>query len=409
MHQIGRVVNFGQKERGSMPEPGSPRLGVSVKQDLRVRATLLARVQTVQLLKMSEGKIADLIKQVESDPLFERLLYPLRPEWKIVRYKPHPRTRLSSSFYDIDQKPLAGDTPADVSGLLKDSHGVMSLIRKMGREKFEKYFLRAEENVSVPALAAECGVKEAEVHAVRDFLLTYSVRAEIFDPSARNASNGAAPTLGARRITRLARLEVLPDGEVFFEFLSPHLARGRYDIHYDRLQFLTRSPALKPEERRRLKAFVRRLELINWRQNTLYRILDLLCHGQRNYLASRDTLTKAPFTQRQMARKLSVAPSTVNRAIQNRSLLLPWGEELLLEELFHARKDLCVDVLESLAERDPAFERLTDTEVQNRLVEKVGFPIPRRTVNTYRRFLAGGGATGGIPSVPPSPPAPPGK
>jgi DNA-directed RNA polymerase specialized sigma54-like protein len=145
---------------------------------------------------------------------------------------------------------------------------------------------------------------------------------------------------------------------------------------------------MTPEQKRHLKAFVRRLELINWRQNTLFRVVDLLCHHQRSFLGDQDSLKRAPITQRQMSRKLAVAPSTVNRAIQERSLVLPWGEEVLLEELFCSRKDLCVDALEHLESKDQGFSRLADRELLDRLKEIVGVSVPRRTLNTYRRLAA---------------------
>jgi membrane peptidoglycan carboxypeptidase len=110
-------------------------------------------------------------------------------------------------------------------------------------------------------------------------------------------------------------------------------------------------------------------------------------HAQRRFLASREATDKSPLTQRSLARHLAVAPSTINRAIQGRSLVLPWGEEVLLEDLFCTRKSLCVDVLEALAVDDADFTDRTDEELQARLKERLGLPVPRRTVNSYRRLL----------------------
>ena len=166
-----------------------PRLGLTQKGDLRLRAQLLARVQTVQLLRMGETQIAELIRGIETDPLFQRLLYPATKEWKVVRFQPHPRTRLSGSFYEVDERVMSADAPADVSSLLEERKGVLEIIQRIGREAFEKHFLRAEEALAPEALAETLGLIPADVKRLQDFLLAFSVRAEFFDPSTRSGTD----------------------------------------------------------------------------------------------------------------------------------------------------------------------------------------------------------------------------
>jgi len=358
--------------------PPRPQLNISAKLDTRLRGTLVARVQTAQLLKMGEPDIAKLIKEIESDPLFLKMLYPPKPDWKIVRFQPHPRTSLSHAFYELNDQLLPQDTPADVVQLLENRRGLREKIRGMGPEAFERYFLRADENLSPEEAGEACGLTPEEVRQVQDFLLEFSVHAEFFDRSSKSV-----PGI---RVVRLGRVQ-MTDDDVFIEWNSPHLARGRYEIQYDRMEELIRKGLLAPEEKRHLKALIHRLELVNWRQSALYRIVYLLCYTQRDYLAQRDTMKRRSITQRRMARQLSVAPSTVNRAVQGRSLILPWGEELLLEELFCSRKELCLDALDALDAADKDFKDRTDNELRERLKKSLGFTVPRRTVNTYRRQL----------------------
>lgn len=363
-----------------------PHLSLSNQAGVRLRGQLLARVQAVQLLNLAEPDVAKLIKEIEGDPLFNQMLYPSQREWKVLKFQPHPRTRLSPSFYEVDDRTAAGGESTDVSALLEERKGVLALIQKIGQENFEKHFLRAGEALAPEALAETLGIAPADVKRLQDFLLAFSVQAEFFDPS--SLPNSTRPQTPGRRVTRLARLGMGENGEVTFDLMSPHLARGRYDIHYERFQSLADQGSLTPEKRRHMKAFIRRLELINWRQNTLFRIVDLICHAQRKYLGDKDTLKRAPFTQRQMAKKLAVAPSTVNRAIQDRSLVLPWGEEVLLEDLFPNRKTLCVEALETLEVQDKDFGKRSDRELQDVLKAAFGHAVPRRTLNTYRRLAA---------------------
>lgn len=365
-------------------KPRHPHLAVQSRVDLQSHATLLARLQTVQLLQMSEREIAKLIQEAETDPIFEKLLYPDEPRWKVIRFQPNPRTRLSPSFYEMNEETLLEGARPEAAQVISEGREALAIIQRMGQGNFETYFLRAEKEMDRVGMAKSLGLTESEVQQVRDFLLTYSIQSEFFDPSTK-----ASITAG-KSVVRLTRLSLDSQGEAVFEFGSPLLARGRYDIQYERLQGLLKGNELSPQDRRHLKALVRRLEFINWRQNTLYRILDFVCHAQRFFLATQDASKKTPITQRQLAKRLAVAPSTVNRAIQGRSLVLPWGEELLLEDMFCSRKHLCQSVLENLEGEDPAFEKRTDRDLQEELRVRLGFPVPRRTVNSYRRSLAGG-------------------
>ncbi len=363
------------------PKPRRPHLSVKPRMELRSHATLLARLQTVQLLQMSEREVAELIREAETDPVFEKLLYPKEAQWKVIRFQPNPRTKLSSSFYELNEETLSEGARPEAAQVISEGKEALGVIQRMGQENFETHFLRADKEMDRAAMANALGLNEADVQKVRDFLLTYSIHSEFFDPSAKG--------LGAhgKHVVRLTHLSLDAAGEPVFEFGSPILARGRYAIQYDRLHGLLQGSQLSPQDCRHIKALVRRLEFINWRQNTLYRILDFTCHAQRLYLATQDVSKKVPLTQRQLAKRLAVAPSTVNRAIQGRSLVLPWGEEMLLADMFCSRKHLCQGVLEAFKGEDPKFKKRTDTELQEALQRRLGFPVPRRTVNSYRRSL----------------------
>jgi lysophospholipid acyltransferase (LPLAT)-like uncharacterized protein len=67
---------------------------------------------------------------------------------------------------------------------------LMAVIRRMGQKNFETHFLRAEKELDVAGMATSLGLTEAEVQKVRDFLLTYSIQSEFFDPSSRSCLCG---------------------------------------------------------------------------------------------------------------------------------------------------------------------------------------------------------------------------
>jgi hypothetical protein len=207
-----------------------PRLSTLQKVSAQQRATLLARLQTVQLLQMSEREISELVKQVEADPLFQKLLYAPTPSWKVLRFQPHPRTRLAGSFYEMNEETLPAGARPEAGVVLAEGREALALIRKIGQESFEKYFLRAETELDRAALAQSLSVAEPDIQKIRDFMLSYSIQAEFFDAPTKPST--------AQRVVRLARLALNAAGEPEFEFRSPLLARGRYDIQYERLQSL---------------------------------------------------------------------------------------------------------------------------------------------------------------------------
>jgi len=329
---------------------------------------------------MREPEIAKVIRDIEQDPLFQKLLMPPSPEFKVIRYQAHPRSQLSSRFYELNEAIVPNKAPSDMTDLFSRYKKAVALIQKIGQELFEKHFLFAESSESVDAVASLCGLKPGEVDEIRQFLLSFSVHTEFFDPSEKSPPAGLS-------VIRIARLHLQSDDDVSYEFLSPHLARGRYAIDYDNLQSLIKKGAFTPEEKRHVKQLLKRMELLNWRQSSLFRIMDLLCHTQRQFFKTRVTDDKTPISQRQLAKKLTVAPSTICRTVQGRSLLLPWGEEVLMEDLFYSHKSFLLARLEDLREQDPDFDKKTDKELQKELQTRYGLTMARRTVNAYKHQI----------------------
>ena len=67
---------------------------------------------------------------------------------------------------------------------------------------------------------------------------------------------------------------------------------------------------IKPFDSERL---LKKIETINLRQNTLYRILETTARLQADYLRTGDETDLRPVSLRMLARRLDLAPSTVSR------------------------------------------------------------------------------------------------
>jgi hypothetical protein len=199
--------------------------------ELQTHATLLARLQTVQLLKMSEREIAELIRDAENDPIFERLLYPKEREMEggpIPTQPPDPTFALlfmsSTRKFCPQGLGLKPRLSSPKSGAFWGS------IQRMGQENFETHFLRVEKSWTAAGVAAELEHHPRRGSKGSGFPVGLLGSIGIFRSLVKS------PGSHGQRVVRLARISLDDAGEPVFEFGSPLLARGRYDIHYEHLQ-----------------------------------------------------------------------------------------------------------------------------------------------------------------------------
>jgi hypothetical protein len=320
---------------------------------------------------MPEREFARQVEDIEKDPLFQKLFF--TEGSGVIRRQRWPGGRYGGSLYELQEGLVASGERVRVEEALGDKAELLPLNRKMGRENFERYFLYCEEGVPLVEISTRTGVPMSSVRKIHDLLLELGAQAEFFLPS-------RDPGM-ARSYSCLARLSV-DGGEAAYEFFQPYWARGLYQVRYDLLEDWKRAGRLAPAERRRLRHLLKRIEIVNLRQNTLFRILESLTRLQTEYLGSRRDDRKRPLSLRMLARRLQLAPSTVSRAVAGRSVRMPWGLEIPLIALMPGRRNVVREVLSRwLAEPGP---RPTDSELAQRLRREYGIQVSRRTVNAAR-------------------------
>ena len=351
-------------------------LGLRVEQ----RLAILGRLRMADWIEMPEREFAREVERVEKDPLFKKLYFGAPGLPSAIRRRRWPGGKISGSFYDVDETRVAAGERVDVEGRLDARKDVTELIRKMGRPAFERYFLSAEEAATLPEIAKRTGLTEKEVEQVHDLLLEIGAQAEF-----AGAPKAAA---AARGSTCLARL-TLEAGKPGFEFLAPYWARGLYQVRYDDLESWKHSGTLDGEERRRLRHLLKRLETLNLRQSTIFRILEALGVIQSDYLRSRRAEDVRPVSLRLLARRLQLAPSTVSRALAHRTVRLPWGVEVPMIALVPGQRHVLKDILGLWIAADP---KQTDAALAARLKKERGISVSRRTVNAVRHVLSQEGA-----------------
>lgn len=350
-------------------------LEIQQTQSLQARQEfkLIARLEQASLLEMPEDEFNRLIRELENSPLFKKLYR----EAKIVRYQKYPKTDISSRFYQLNEEIVVGAGSPHVESLLLDKEDVVRQIQKLGLENFKRYFLYPEEEISLEKIAQECNLELSEVRRINSLVDEFSIMSEFCHPTALSPEHGI-------RYSKVAAVERGPAGFVIGYF-SPSSARGRYSIDYERFEELRGNGAIGGAEVGEIRQLFKRLELINSRKDTITRILQGIVEQQALYFESGDLKALLPFSQRELAEKIEVVPSSISRAIRGRSLDTPWGEEKALKDFFprprRFKKELVRRFLE--AETEP----LSDEAIKNKLKEAFGVSISRRLVASLRKEL----------------------
>ncbi|MBI4376867.1 MAG: hypothetical protein HY549_10515 [Elusimicrobia bacterium] len=347
----------------------------SLKTTLRLdqRMALLGRLRMAEWIEMPEQKFAQEIEKIEKDPLFQKLFY--GKEGSAIRRQKWAAGRFSGSFYEVNEQVAAGSQRVRVEEKLDEKQRLLPKIRKIGQEAFERYFLYAEEPLPLEEIARRTGLPLEDIQAINQLLLEIGSEAEFAGPP---------PGTATASFSCLARLSIEAE-EPIFEFFSPHWARGLYNIRYEKLEQWKRDGMFQPAEMRRLPHLLKRMETVNLRQNTLYRVMETVTKLQAEFLKTRRKDLLRPISLRKLAWRLDLAPSTVSRALSGRGVKLPWGQEVPLIKFLPGRRRVLRDVLSQWLEKDG--RAATDSFLAQRLREEYGIKVSRRTVNAVRNEL----------------------
>ena len=350
------------------------RLQIEQIQSLQMRQELrqVLRMEQASLLEMPEEEFHRLIGEIEKSPLFQRLY---RKE-RLIRYQRFPRTDISSSFYQLKEEVVADEGSLDVESLLLNKEPIIHQIQKLGLEKFKRYFLFPKSGISLEEIAEECNLKVSEVQKINSLINDFSILSEFYHPS----------TLSSQGIhySKIASVEKSREGFIIGYF-SPSSARGRYSIDYESFEQLKASGAFSKDEIRQAKQLFKRLELINSCKDTVNQILHNIVEQQSLYLESGDLKSLLPFSQKELAKKIGLAPSSVSRAISGKSIDTPWGAEIPLKHFFPRPRRFRKELIRQLLKTETGL--VSDEAIRTKLQEKFGVAISRRSVASLRQEL----------------------
>jgi DNA-directed RNA polymerase specialized sigma54-like protein len=350
-------------------------LEIQQTQSLQARQEfkLIMRLEQAGLLEMPEEEFNRLIAEVESSPLFKDLY---RKE-RIIRHQRYPKTDISPRFYQLNEEIAAGTSTLDIESLLSNKEDVIRLIKKIGLENFKRYFLYPELGVSVEEVAQECNLELAEVEEINSLINEFSIMNEFYNPSVLSSEHGI-------HYSKVASIERGAEGFII-GYLSPSYARGRYSIDYERFEELRESGAIAGAEVKKIRQLFKRLEIINSRKDTVTRILQGIVEKQAPYFESGNGKAVLPLSQKELAERIGLVPSSISRAISGKSLETPWGEEKALKDFFPRPRMFRKELVRQLLETGEEFP--SDEAIKAKLEQAFGVSISRRSIANLRKEL----------------------
>jgi len=349
------------------------------------RQVLIGRVKLANLMKLKEGDFASYVKEIEDNPLFQRLCHPEQLEEKVISYRRFPRTDLAHSFYELREGTIADSSSPEMSSLIKGREKLIPLIRSLGIDKFKKYFLYDETGVSYEEISSACNLRDSEVKEIMEFTNEFSILSEFFNPSTIAFEDNV-------HYTKVAHIKRDNSGEFVICFFSPHLARGRYIINYQRLEGLKRKNVFSKKETSNMETLIHRIEYVNTRKSVLYQVIQKLIQYQKAYFNSGDWLDLCPLTQQEVAHQIGANPGTISRIITCRSVVTPWEEEKPIKDFFISKTRKAKNLIKVTI--DDEKESSSDEEIKHLLETKFGFNVSRRLVSRCRAELRIAPSTG---------------
>ena len=264
------------------------------------------------IIKLSEEQFNCLINEIESNPLFEKLRHE-----QVVRYKRFPKTGFRCGLLQLNENISVDTSPADVEPILETHHDTIQTIKEIGIEKFNKYFLYNDDNISIDEIKERCGIGVDRVKKIIELLNEISIHSQFYNSSGLDIT----AQINYNKMASVDR----DKNDFIISFFSPNLARGRYEINYDKLVGI---------KGKNIKTYVRNLELVNLRKTSVYRILEKLVSIQRGLVNTGNSEKKRLLTQRMLSREINVDPSIICRIVMGRSIENPSGKEIPLKDFF---------------------------------------------------------------------------
>ncbi len=331
-----------------------------------------------QALEMDAASFKDFLRRVEGDALFLRLMDAGVPGGSFIKRQAQGRMRGRSAGTPPDLERISsGSTGFDLGRTLAEHAEGVEALRRLGVEK-AKMLLEMESLAERKDRIKDWGIEEEAAVLLQALLEHLSIFGAM-------TAWGDAVLAPAAPCAIVARFEPGPEKGFLIVPLVSYFRTERYAIDYERITQARRQGVFSETEAKRLPALLGEVEAINYRGDTLHKILCAVADAHADYLRGGRDVDLAPMTQLNLAESIGANPSAVCRTVAGRSVLTPWGEERPLASFFPGKAKRNAQAVAAVLSDEP---RLSDREVAQRLRERFGFRISRRSAALYRCGLS---------------------
>ncbi|MBE0478656.1 hypothetical protein IBX65_06005, partial [Candidatus Aerophobetes bacterium] len=363
------------------------KLNYKIDAKLSFQAKLIGRMKLGTFLALPEKDFSEYIKKIEENELFQELIN----KYKIIKYRKFQAVKPISSHPQFREElaPAPDFDPVELIQKYPQNWQIVKKVAlKMGEKKFS-LFLKGNSSISLKEIFKECELSPEETEKFKDFINNFQLQESFFASDTSETSSPAThPYQVACIENQEGRLFILPADN------STYLSKGKYIIKHEQLKNLIQERFIPQDKAKKISSLLYKLDMINRRTITLYQILYQIKQKQHRFFLSADPKNIVPLTQLDMAKALRVNPSTISRAIANKSIITPWREEKSLIEFFRGKKgkikiilrQIIIDEMKNLREgilKHP----LNDEKIKEKLKDAFGVQVARRTVAKYREEL----------------------
>jgi len=347
-------------------------------------AKLMGRMKLAEFMSLPEEEFRKLIQEVENGPLFKKLM---RSEIKIIRYKKLPWTKIAQpKMLPLDPTITPSRDTLEVESFLAQEKDLVSTIKKLGLDRFKKYFLDGVAGITSKEIARQCGLILETVKKINDFVNKFYLESKL---------TGSPQNNRTARIyySTIASIEK-NNGELSIGYFSPEMAKGRYLIDFDRVETIKKVETFAKDEIRKIDSLLNKLRLINSRKTTIYEAIQNLIEVQCDFLLSGDLKDLKPFTQVSLSTKMGVNPSLISRAINRKAIRTPQGRQISLKTLFPSEREIRKKLIREVIEQEKneiqnrsLSKAYSDEEIRTQLRKKYGTSVSRRSISDCRKNL----------------------
>ncbi|MBP7795678.1 MAG: hypothetical protein KA059_02745 [Elusimicrobiales bacterium] len=333
-----------------------------VKAGIKTKAASRYAGSLSSFLQMGEDKCSSLIDNIKETRYFKLMI-----NSGIIRNK-------ASKFFThsyLKEYLLKDDPQNDYTALMDNTNPLMSKIRKVGIDRFKEYFL--SDKFDKKEISKECGISEKEVSDILKFIDRYY----LFE----NKDNIQIKK-PHKTYSTIAKIEV-KNKRIRIIFLTENIWKERYVINKTLLNRFM--PKLKTAEKNKMSDIINKIENMEYRKNVMYNLLKLIAEVQSEYIISGDEKKLKPISQVLISKKLSCHPSTVNRLVNQKSIILPSNIEIPLKYLITNNKYVNRIRLKEILS---SIHNLSDRKISEIFFNRYGINLSPRTINSYRNNIS---------------------